>query len=299
MRFASIDIGSNGVRLLFEEVYENDDTPVFKKLSLVRLPIRLGEDVFLYKRISEKNVSNLIKMAQAFKHLKDVYGVDDYYACATSAMRDSENGMQVIHRILLKTGINIEVIDGSREADILFDSIFATGRLNPKSSYMFVDVGGGSTEINFYRKGERKAAKSFNVGTIRMKDGIQSQKSWNKLMDWIAEKSKLYEPEYAVGTGGNINKLYKLSGLKNWEILNTKTIKEKITWLEGFTLEEMKIDLELKPYRADVIVPASKIYYSCMKASNLSEMIVPKVGLADGIIQKMYSERVKSRKGKA
>ena len=214
MRFASIDIGSNGVRLLFEEVYENDSKPVFKKLSLVRLPIRLGADVFKHKRISEKNVSNLIKMTQAFKHLRDIYGVEDYYACATSAMRDSDNGMEVIHRILQKTGINIEVIDGSKEADILFDSIFATGKLDVKKSYMFVDVGGGSTEINFYRKGERKAWKSFNVGTIRMKDGIQSEKSWSKLMNWVEEKSKMYEPDFAVGTGGNINKLYKLSGLK-------------------------------------------------------------------------------------
>ncbi len=300
MRFAAIDIGSNGVRLLFQEVYQINGKPTFKKLSLVRLPIRLGDDAFLYNRISDKKAHQLIKMAKAFKHLKDVFEVVDYRACATSAIRDSENGPELIARILKETGISINVIDGGIEAGILFESIFSTNKLKTDESYMFIDVGGGSTEVNFYVDGERMEWKSFNVGTIRIKEGILNDEVWEEMGEWISARSKEYKTKYAVGTGGNINKLYKLCGYKNWETLEIDVLAEKLEWLKGYSVEEMIEELGLKAYRADVIVPGGSIYLKAMESAGLNKMIVPKVGLADGLIRRMYLDRVpetKSAKG--
>lgn len=296
MRFAAIDIGSNGVRLLFQEVYQINGKPTFKKLSLVRLPIRLGDDAFLYNRISDKKAHQLIKMAKAFKHLKDVFEVIDYRACATSAIRDSENGPELIARILKETGISISVIDGSIEAEILFESIFSTNKMKTDESYMFIDVGGGSTEINFYVNGERVEWKSFNVGTIRIKEKILNEGVWSEMSEWIAKRSKEYKTRFAVGTGGNINKLYKMCGYKNWEHLEIEVLAEKLKWLKGFSVEQLIEEHGLRDYRADVIVPGGKIYLKAMESAGLDKMIVPKVGLADGLIRRMYLDRIKEGK---
>lgn len=288
MRLAAIDIGSNGIRILFQEVYETKKGPVFKKLSLLRLPVRLGEDAFKLGRISEANTHKLLKMARSFKHLKDVYDVVDYRAVATSAMRESENGQAIIDRIMQETGIHIHLADGTEEATILYDSIFSTGKMDPHESYMFVDVGGGSTEVNFYEGGERREWRSFNIGTIRLKEGIQDEDVWKDMEKWLSSVSKSRKTKYAVGTGGNINKVYKLCNLKNWEILKADTLKSKIEELEQYSEQELIEVIGLKSYRADVIVPGSMLYYKVMKAAGINKMIVPKVGVADGLIREMH-----------
>ncbi len=292
-RYAAIDIGSNAIRMLFEEVYERPEGVSFKKLSLVRLPVRLGEDAFVHGRISEKKRQQLIQMAHSFNYLSTIFEVRGYRATATSAMRDSENGKEIIKEILEKTGVNIEIIAGEEEAKILYEGILNTGKIRNNESYMLIDVGGGSTEINFFVKGERVAWKSFNLGTVRLKEGIQNEESWSKFDSWIQKKVKEYAPHYAVGTGGNINKLYKLCGHSDWENLSDDEIEAKLEYLSGFTQEEMVNTMDIKPDRADVILHGGRIYLRAMRQGGIKEMIVPKVGLADGLIRSLYMADVK------
>lgn len=288
MRFASIDIGSNAIRMLFEQVYETPNGPIFKKLSLVRLPVRLGEDAFVHGKISIEKEEKMLHIAHSFKHLSEVFEIDDYMATATSAMRDSKNGKRIIKRIKKETGVDIKIIPGSVEAAILYESIFNTGKIEKDKSYMFIDVGGGSTEINFFKNGIRKKWKSFNIGTVRLKEGIQDPGEWVKFDNWIAKNVKAYKPHYAVGTGGNINKLYKLCGLMDWQTLSKNALEKKINFLSQFTQEEMMDQFDIKADRADVIVDGGGIYLRAMKAAKTNEMIVPKVGLPDGLIRRLY-----------
>ncbi len=288
LRFAAIDIGSNAMRMLFEQVYETPNGPVFKKLSLVRLPVRLGEDAFLHGKISPKKESHLIDMAHSFRHLCSIFEVDDFQATATSAMRDAENGKEIIERIKNEIGIEIRIIPGEEEAMLLYESIFNTGTIDIEKTYMFIDVGGGSTEINFYSKGERKEWRSFNIGTVRFKEGLMADNAFDEFDTWISEMADKYQPDFAVGTGGNINKIYKLCGLKNWETLSRTALKEQIKFLKQFSEEELISKFDIKSDRADVIVPGGNIYKRAMKVANIDEMIVPKVGLADGLIRRMY-----------
>ena len=295
LRFAAIDIGSNAMRMLFEQVNETPNGPVFKKLSLVRLPVRLGEDAFLLGRISEKKEQHLMDMAHSFKHLCAIFEINDYRATATSAMRDSENGMEIIQRIKDEVGIEIRIIPGEEEATILYESIFNTGKVDKSLTYMFIDVGGGSTEINFYANGERKAWRSFNIGTVRLKEGVVDDIAFDEFDTWILENAEKYKPNFAIGTGGNINKIYKLCGLKDWEMLQRKALREKIDFLKEYTPKQMVNTFDIKPDRADVIIPGGTLYYKAMKLAKIKEMIVPKVGLPDGLIRRMY---LSSQEGK-
>lgn len=288
VRFGAIDIGSNAIRILFQEVYETPKGAIFKKLSLIRLPVRLGEDSFVRGVISEKKKEHLINMAMAFRHLCAIFEVDDHQATATSAMRDAQNGMEIIRRIKDDIGLDIAIIPGEEEAKILYESVFNTGKLENSGTYMFIDVGGGSTEINFFVRGERKDWESFNIGTVRLKENIQDEREWDRFDQWIQEKAGVYQPDYAIGTGGNINKFYKLCGLKDWELLQRSMLEEKIEFLKQFTEDEMIQNFDIKSDRADVIIPGGSIYNRAMKQANLEEMIVPKVGLPDGLIRRMY-----------
>ncbi|HIP32736.1 MAG TPA: exopolyphosphatase [Crocinitomicaceae bacterium] len=286
--FASIDIGSNAIRMLFEQVNETKSGPVFKKLSLVRLPVRLGEDAFVKGKISNKKAKKVLHIAHSFNHLCHVFEVEDYLATATSAMRDAKNGEEIIRQIKDETGIKVRIIPGEEEADILYESIFNTGKIENDKSYVFIDVGGGSTEINLFENGIREKWKSFNLGTVRLKEGIQDEKEWERMERWIKKNIKSEKPDFAVGTGGNINKIYKMCGLSDWETLDRVTLKEKMQFLSQFSQDELINQFDLKPDRADVIVGGGEIYYRAMKAAKLEKMIVPKVGLSDGLIRRMY-----------
>lgn len=293
--FAAIDIGSNAIRILFEQVTETSDSPEFKKLSLIRLPIRLGEDTFLTGEISKRKEHKLIAMAHAFNHLVTVYDVHSYYATATSAMRDAKNGTAIIKHIQSETGIKIEIIKGEEEAKIIYEGISNTGKINNEDTYLFMDVGGGSTEFNFFVKGERKAWKSFNIGTVRMKEGVQDNKTQEEMTLWLTKQCAKHSPNFAVGTGGNINKLYSLCNLEDWAILERKQLKDKITFLDKYTPAEMTSQFNIKPDRADVIVQGGGIYLHAMKIANIKQMIVPKIGVADGLIQRLYFESTKTK----
>lgn len=295
LRFAAIDIGSNAMRMLFEQVYETANGPIFKKLSLIRLPVRLGEDAFLHGEISEKKEDHLMSMAHSFKHLCSIFEIDEYRATATSAMRDSTNGMQIIQRIKEEVGIEIQIIPGEEEAKILYESIFNTGKIDKTLTYMFIDVGGGSTEINFYANGERKEWRSFDIGTVRLKEGVTKKQTFEEFEDWIKKTAQKYKPAFAVGTGGNINKLYKLCGLKDWATLTRKELHEKIDFLKKYTPEEMVNKFDIKADRADVIIPGGTLYHDAMKLAGIKEMIVPKVGLPDGLIRRMYLSSKKEK----
>ena len=288
LKFAAIDIGSNAMRVLFQQVFETPEGPIFKKLSLIRLPVRLGEDAFLTGEISKKKEDHLVHLAHAFNHLCSIFEVEDYKATATSAMRDSRNGREIIDRIKSETGIEIEIIPGDEEAELLYEGIFNTGKINDESTYMFIDVGGGSTEINFYVRGERASWRSFNVGTVRQKEGLVDAKALEDFYEWIATNAAKHKPKYAVGTGGNINKLYKLCGLKDWEMLSLSSLNEKIDFLKQFSAEELVNKFDIKTDRADVIVPGGTIYVEAMRVAHVDEMIVPKVGLPDGLIRRIY-----------
>lgn len=289
LRYASIDIGSNAVRMLFQQIYESENgTTIFKKMSLVRLPIRLGDDSFLKGEITPSKEEKLVHMAHAFKHLCTIFEVQDYLASATSAMRDSRNGNEIMKRIEQEVGVAIKIIPGDDEAEVLYESIFNTGKIDDDKTYMFIDVGGGSTEINIFANGERKAWKSFNIGTIRLKEGIQKADEWDVFSSWLNEKSLEFKPQYMVGTGGNINKIYKLCGLADWQMLNRNDIHDKIEFLKQFTPKELIEKFDIRDDRADVIVHGANIYHRAMIEAGIEEMIVPKVGLADGLIRRAY-----------
>lgn len=297
LRYAAIDIGSNAVRMLFQQIHESENGPIFKKMSLVRLPIRLGEDSFLHGEITPKKEEKLVQMAHAFKHLCNIFEVQDYLASATSAMRDAQNGGEIMARIQKEVDIQIKIIPGDDEAEVLYESILNTGKIDDDKTYMLIDVGGGSTEVNIFSNGERKAWKSFNIGTIRLKEGIQKEDEWIVFSQWLQDNANKYKPEFMVGTGGNINKIYKLCGLSDWQMLHRNALSDKIEFLKGFTPKELIEKFDIRDDRADVIVHGANIYYRAMMEANIEEIIVPKVGLADGLIRRTYySNKVKQQR---
>jgi len=289
MRFAAVDIGSNAVRLLFCDVYPYQKSHVIKKTSLVRLPIRLGEDVFVNKTVSKKNIDKLTKSIQAFKSLIDVYDVVDYRVCATSAMREAENGKQIIKEIKKETGINIEIIEGNIEAELIYQTHIAE-KLDKEGCFLYVDVGGGSTELTLFSKGDRVISKSFKIGTIRLKNDLVAEKIWLEFSDWINKVKKKHQPSLIIGTGGNINKLYKLCGLKDYKLMKYSELKQMNNFIKKYSIEDRTVKLGLKPDRADVITHAGKIFLTAMKEAEVKNIFVPKVGLADGVIQELYDK---------
>ncbi|MDO6743594.1 ethanolamine ammonia-lyase reactivating factor EutA [Tenacibaculum soleae] len=293
-KYGAIDIGSNAVRLLVANVIEEKDKePQFKKSSLVRVPIRLGADAFVGGIISKENTNRMIDAMEAFKLLMKVHGVEKYKACATSAMREAENGNDVISTILKKTEIAIDIIDGKKEAAIIF-STDLNQLIESESTYLYVDVGGGSTEFTLFSKGRIINSKSFKIGTVRL---INNKKSENKLLfkkvqEWVEENTKIYKRISLIGSGGNINKIFKMSGRDIGKPISYIYLNAQYQFLKKMSYKERISELSLNPDRADVIVPATKIYLSAMKWSGARKIFVPKIGLSDGIIKSLYYNKL-------
>ena len=290
MKFAAIDIGSNAVRLLFCNVFDEDGKVTLKKAELIRVPLRLGEDSFITGKISEDKTEKLVDAMNAFRRLIKVNDVIDYRACATSAIRDAKNGKEVMERVRKETGVQIEIIDGKTEANILYSN-HIQDRLSKDSSYLYIDIGGGSTELTLFSKGKTITSQSFNIGTIRMLHDQIDKSYWSHFKAWIEETTRGYAPLIAIGSGGNINKLFKMSGKKPNKMISTEKIKSLYALLESYTYEERIKILGLNTDRADVIIPASKILLTILKKAGIENTIVPQTGLADGIIHQLYQSR--------
>jgi exopolyphosphatase / guanosine-5'-triphosphate,3'-diphosphate pyrophosphatase len=295
LKFAAIDIGSNAVRLLFCNVFEGNGSPVFKKAELIRVPLRLGEDSFLRGSISEKKADKLVTAMKAFRHLIKVYDAIDYRACATSAMRDASNGPEIVERIRLEAGLTIEIIDGKTEADIIYSNHIAE-HLDKDRAYLYIDIGGGSTELSVFWKGVVVASRSFNIGTIRMLHEQVTKDTWNEMKSWVAAKTESYKEMVAIGSGGNINKLFKMSHKKQHKPLSYDRLKDLYERLSSYTMEERITLLGLNPDRADVIMPASRIVLTVMKTAGIEKMLVPQIGLSDGIVHLLYEEHKAKQK---
>ena len=293
-KFAAIDIGSNGVRLLVSNVVlKKGKEPVFRKSALVRVPIRLGADAFNQGVISERNADRMCKAMRAFDLLMQVHGVEKYRACATSAMREAKNGASIVSRIQKNTGIDIDIIDGKTEAAIIAATdLFEV--IEKRKDYLYVDVGGGSTEFTFFSKGKLIKSRSFKMGTVR---SLQHKEAVKKVRQeakaWVKKEMESYKNIIIIGSGGNINKVYKLSGVSLGKPLTQCYIKQEYKALKKMTYDERVREMGLNPDRADVIIPALKIYLSAMKWSKAREMIVPKIGLADGMIKLLYAQQQK------
>ncbi|TQD40063.1 Ppx/GppA phosphatase family protein [Haloflavibacter putidus] len=289
-KYAAIDIGSNAVRLLISTITEPENKePTFKKTSLVRVPIRLGEDVFVNGSISEENMQRMQDTMQAFDLLMKSHKIERYQACATSAMRDAENGSLLAEKVKEKTGIAIDIIDGDHEAAI----IAATDLhelIQKDKNYLYVDVGGGSTELTFYSNGKTVASKSFKLGTVRLLNNLVEDKLWKEVENWVKKTTKNYTKIALIGSGGNINNIFKSSGKKPGKPLSFLYLSSYYQLLQSLTYDERVAELGLNVDRADVIIPAAKIYLSAMKWSRARKVYVPKIGLADGIVKSLYNE---------
>lgn len=294
MRFAAVDIGSNAVRLLFCDVDIYQNRKEVKKISLLRLPIRLGEDVFTKKKISAKNTNQLIKALTAFKNLVDVYQVVAFRVCATSAFREAKNGKEVVEKVKKKTNITIEIIDGDTEAKLILET-HITDKLNPDGTYLYIDVGGGSTELSIISKGKAIQSKSFKIGTIRLKNNLVNDATWKEMNNWVEKFTKKHQPEMAIGTGGNINKLYKMCGLKDYKLFEYKQLEEINQFIEKHSIEERILKLGLKSDRADVITHAARIYLTILSTAKVANMFIPKLGLADGVIYKLSEGKMNGK----
>ena len=291
LRYAAIDIGSNAVRLLIADINKNEKGNGFKKNTLVRVPLRLGDDAFLDQKLSPKKIEDLVKTMTAFRNLMDVYNVSKYLACATSAMREAKNGNEVIEQIKALANIDIEIIEGQREASIIYSNHIEEN-LDIKKSYLYIDVGGGSTELSVFVNRQPIASKSFNIGTIRMLDNQDKEETWNEMKEWIKQNTKELKHLAGIGTGGNINKLFRMSGEKDDMPLSFLKLKNMYNELNGYSLKERISILKLNQDRADVIVPACEIYLTLMKWSGIKQIYVPKVGMVDGIINLLIEENL-------
>jgi exopolyphosphatase/guanosine-5'-triphosphate,3'-diphosphate pyrophosphatase len=289
-KYGAIDIGSNAIRLLVANVVEREDRePQFKKSSLVRVPIRLGADSFVVGKISNENIQRMIDAMEAFKLLMSVHGVEKYMACATSAMREASNGQEVAAQIFQKTGVKIDIIGGKEEAAII-SSTDLNELISGDKTYLYVDVGGGSTEFTVFSKGKIVNSKSFKIGTVRVLNNTkeQNKEAFKRVQNWIQVNTALYRKVSLIGSGGNINKLFKLSGRAEGTSLSYIYLNAQYQFLKKMSYSDRISELGLNPDRADVIIPATKIYLSAMKWSGARKIFVPKIGLADGIIKSLY-----------
>jgi exopolyphosphatase/guanosine-5'-triphosphate,3'-diphosphate pyrophosphatase len=294
LKLAAIDIGSNAIRFQVSSVLENAEQALFKKMEYVRFPLRLGHDVFNTNRISEKSQLKFIKLMKAFKLLLELYEVDDYMFCATSAMREAENGVELAERVHRELGITIEIIDGQREAELINTAIQA---YLSTQAYLHIDVGGGSTELNIYFGGKKIRSRSFKVGSVRILEHHDLPVVWQDMEAWVKDNIK---PEMgkvtAVGTGGNISKIYELARLKPHRLMSLKKMAEVRDMIAQHTLEERIYKLQMNPDRADVIIPASSIYMKVMEWARAKYMFVPEVGLKDGIMLHLYEKNARQKK---
>jgi len=292
LKFAAVDIGSNAIRFQVTSVLINEGEPFYKKLEYVRFPLRLGEDVFLNKEISPKKEEKFIKLMSAFKLLFELYEIDDYMICATSAMRESSNGAKIVERVKNELGLKIDVISGEMEAELINNIILKN--LDDKN-YLHIDVGGGSTELNVYINHEKVASNSFKIGSVRRLEGKDTPEAWEEMRNWIlANIPNHLKPITSIGTGGNMGKLFELVGKKNKTTASFKQIEKVREDLLKYSIEERINLLMLNPDRADVIVPAADIYLSAMKWAHSTQILVPEVGLKDGVIQLLFEKNYKT-----
>ncbi len=294
-RYGAIDIGSNAIRLLITTIiHQEGKEPRFKKTSLIRVPIRLGADVFVKGKISKANYKRMKDALKAFDLIMNIHNVKRYRACATSAMREASNGKKIIKKIYKKTGINIDIINGTDEATIIASTNIKE-YLKHDKVFLYVDVGGGSTELTIYSNNHTVASRSFKLGTVRLINNLVEETTWDQLKEWIQTNTKEYEHITLLGTGGNINSTYKFSGTKTGIPLSYSYLKNHYEYLCNLTYEERIVNLDMNPDRADVILPALNIYTSAMKWSGATSIYVPKIGLSDGIIRSMYNEQLANK----
>lgn len=294
MKFGAIDIGTNAARLLVGEIEKEAGHSFVKKLSYTRVPLRLGEEVFEDGKISKKKAEDFVKTIQAFKLISEIFEVKKLRAVATSAMREAINADKIIEKIKEETGIEIEVISGDTEAELIFGTFFLLD-FDKSHPFIVIDVGGGSTEISVFESGERIASKSFQIGTIRiLKEKVTSQ-IWSEIHDWIALHVDLKAPHKIFGTGGNINKAHKILGAGHMESIQVSKIKQLRDDLSKLSIAGRIDQFQLKPDRADVLVPALDIYLYILQELNCSELIVPKIGLTDGMIYDMHLQAKKRK----
>jgi len=291
-KYAAIDIGSNAMRLLIMNIIEQKGKEVqFNKSALIRVPIRLGQDAFTVGEISEENIDRMIDAMKAFKLLMKVYKVEKYMACATSAMREAYNGKEVTEIIKKKADIKIDIIDGKKEAAIIASSDLHQF-IKTNENYLYVDVGGGSTEFSLFSDGKMVVSKSFKNGTVRLLNNMVNEIVWQEIEKWIKTNTEGLDNIIMIGSGGNINKTFKLSGKMQDKPLTYKYLKTQFDYINGLTYEQRIAELGLNTDRADVIIPALTIYLSAMKWSGANHIYVPKIGLSDGIVKAMYFERI-------
>ncbi len=296
MKFAAIDIGSNAARLQISSVLENEGVISFKRIEYVRFALRLGHDVFSDGLISPESEVRIFKLLHAYKLLMDLHEVKDYAICATSAMREASNSAEIITRIHKILDMKIQLIDGSREAELINDVVVQS--LHPKKNYLHIDVGGGSTELNIYRNREKLASKSFKIGSVRLLEGTEKEGDWEKMRNWITTQKQLIPGEMeAIGTGGNIAKLFNLSKPAAEEKSMTfDTLFEMAAYVGSFSFEDRVNKLRLNTDRADVIVPAASIYLTAMELGGCRSILVPDLGLKDGILQMLYDRYLNRKK---
>ncbi|MEY3237778.1 MAG: hypothetical protein RI883_1879 [Bacteroidota bacterium] len=292
MKFGAIDIGTNAARLLVGEVEHEGGHSFVKKISYTRVPLRLGEEVFEDGKISKKKTDDFVKTIQAFKLISEIFDVKKLRAVATSAMREATNSQKIIEKIFEESGVEIEVISGDEEAELIFSTFFLLD-FDKNLPFLVIDVGGGSTELSVFESGERIASKSFEIGTIRLLKGKVKNDVWSSIHEWITEHVDLNSPHKIFGTGGNINKVHKILGVGQMESVSLEKMTDLRAKLGSLTLSQREDEYQLKPDRADVILPALDIYIYILNELNSTELVVPKIGLSDGMIYQMHLDSTK------
>jgi exopolyphosphatase/guanosine-5'-triphosphate,3'-diphosphate pyrophosphatase len=291
LRLAAIDIGSNAARLLISDVFTTapDNKPEFLKMALVRVPLRLGFDVFDKGEITTSRAEKVVKTIKSYKLLMDVYDVKHVKACATSAMRDAANGQDIINKVKAETGIQISIISGQEEASFIYENHVAEN-MTTDESYLYIDVGGGSTELTFFSDGKLIFKESFNIGTIRILKNQVTEAQWDAMKEFIKTRTKGFHHVTAIGSGGNINKIFSISKRKDGKPLSLELLRDYYKEFSSLSLPQRMSLYRLREDRADVIVPALLIYINVMRWADAEEIFVPKIGLADGLIQSLYEE---------
>lgn len=290
-KYAAVDIGSNAIRLLITTVIEKEGFPTqFKKTSLVRLPIRLGADVFLKGSISSGNYKRLLDAMHAYSLIIKTHNVVAFRACATSAMREAKNGQQIVSKLKAATGIDIQIIDGTDEAAIIA-STYLKQLISDNKVFLYVDVGGGSTEFTVFANGKNIVSHSFKLGTVRIINGMVEDVTWQQAKNWVTQHTKAYSKINVIGSGGNINSIYRFSENKIGQPLSYLFMSSFYEKVKQYDYNQRVFELKMNPDRADVIIPATRIYLSAMKWAKAKNMYVPKIGLADGIVKQLYNER--------
>ena len=291
-KVATIDIGSNAIRLLISNIIRLDGKLYHTKNSLHRVPVRLGQDSFLNSKVADSSKNKLINTIKSFKYLMEANEINEYLAYATSAMRNASNGQEILDFIYRETKIKIEIISGKKESEIVASNDI-TEHIGNSPNYCFIDVGGGSTEVIIYKNNKLHKSKSFKIGGVRLLNDLVNEESWDEFKHWLLENASEIKKIKLVGIGGNINKIFKLSGNKYGKPLSRSKFKSTLKKLKKTSTKKMLLDLKLNPDRIDVILPAGKIYYFLMKTLSIEKIYVPKIGLADGMVKKIINSKIK------